>query len=510
MSTVTYSRAIGRSQVRLREGAAWLLAAAVSLLIYIQSRTFMSVLPWTDEVMQIDAAVNLYLGKGWVSTAWQSQSQLEFWSANNPLYTAIMYVWISAFGFTPLIVRSLNVALAFIVTWVIVDTCRRARWIRSSGGVLLLAALLITDDALSFVYRSGRADLVTMLVVAILFRAFVLVESPQRRRLSLMLASMPLLACGLQSIPYVALLVLCDRITLRKATFADLGAIVGGFIVGASILLSIYLWKHTLVAYVSQTFASGYNIVGAALQAARFRDPNAVGRFLEVVEALLPWRVVHTIGQDRGMALLIAFLALMAVVAWRRGAADLARTACVGIVVALLIPYGMLASGRYAYYYAWMGAAPVMVAFVMTLEASNRPGRRDVYLVGIAVAVAASLVGMPLRVWRDVAARGPSQYSRVEQAYRTEAKPSDIVYADPLFYYAAKKAGNQFYSVTYAGGRGYRSMSAEECSGISIVMVSVTLADETRRKLGGSWRVEGELPSLGPQPIVILRRLRSG
>ncbi|SVD30864.1 uncharacterized protein METZ01_LOCUS383718, partial [marine metagenome] len=49
--------------------------------------------PWTDEVLYIDPAINLAEGNGFISTAWPSQSKEEFWASNSPLYPLLQAGW---------------------------------------------------------------------------------------------------------------------------------------------------------------------------------------------------------------------------------------------------------------------------------------------------------------------------------------------------------------------------------------------------------------------------------
>ena len=296
-------------------------------LAFVNALTSMSTLPWTDEVMQIDAAVNLYQHHGWTSTAWQSQSQFEFWAANNPLYTALIYVWINVFGLSALGVRSFNVCLAVLIAWLITDTCRRARFIDGLLYQVLLFSLIMTDASIAYVYRSGRADLITLGVVAILFRIVILTPPSRRRRIRLFFASLPLLSAGLQTFPFVALLFILQRVVTRRWHRDDIMSVAVGCFAGSVLLVMILQSQHALVAYVSQTFASGYNIVGAAAQAIKFRDAAAVARFTSVLHSLLPVPLLTTISANPGCLIELGYCLLLFAAINRAGDSDPRRPA---------------------------------------------------------------------------------------------------------------------------------------------------------------------------------------
>ena len=455
--------------------------------LWLNMSTAMSVAPWVDEVMQVDAGVNLYLGNGWVSTAWQSQSQYEFWAANNPLYTLIVYFWISIFGFTPVAARSLNYVLAVVVTWLIVDTSQRKGWVRSIWAQAMLAALIICDQAFTFVYRSGRADLVTMLVVALLFRTYTCVGDPIRRRVLLFSCAFLMPPSGLHSMPYVVLLLCLEYLFSRKLRVADLSVIGLGGTVGGLALTALFLWKHSLTAYVSQTFASGYNVFGAGLQAAIIGDHAAIARLFAQIKALSPENALQAVGADTSVLPLIIFLLSLLLLLWREGNSTARSVAIAGLVAAVLIPYGMLAAGRYAFYYAWMGAAPLAVAFSVSVEKLWIARQRLLVWFGITAATVSIWLGMPSIVWREVQKVAPAEYSAIDRILRDEAQPGDVIYGDPVLYYAAKMVGIPFFSTSYAGGRAYPRMAENERSRISVLIVSPEQVSPSFEKLGSGW-----------------------
>jgi len=51
-----------------------LIALLAAAFLWVNLATSLSVAPWVDEVQQVDAGINLHLGKGWVSTAWHHES----------------------------------------------------------------------------------------------------------------------------------------------------------------------------------------------------------------------------------------------------------------------------------------------------------------------------------------------------------------------------------------------------------------------------------------------------
>jgi hypothetical protein len=459
----------------------------IGVFLLLNLWTSLSFAPWADEVMQVDPGINLHLGKGWVSTAWQHQSQHEFWAANNPLFALLIYGWTSLFGIAPVAVRSLNYMLIAGIVWLITDACLRKELLVSRWSRMVLALLIVCDQAVTFVYRSGRADLATMLVIAGLFWIYVSVQESTRRNKLLFATALFIFPCGMQAVPYAVLLLGLDYIVSKKLRIPEILSIASGCAIGGLLMASIFLWQGSLKGYIAETATSGYNILGSALQALIIRDDAAISRFLSQLNGLTPKNVLNTVLRDNSLVPLIAFFGIAAI-ASQRGHPLLRSIALYGLVAAFLVPFGMAAAGRYAIYYGWMGAAPPAIAFVAALELCVREQRGRLMAGGILAAFASAVLGMPAEVLRQAVQTSPSAYNEVEDLLRKEVVAGDAVYGDPVLYYAAKKDRIPFYSSTYAGGRLYRSMSGEERSQVKVLIIRPEDFDEAVSKLGGDWK----------------------
>lgn len=178
----------------------WLVLFALAAIFLVANWITAANYPaWTDDVMQIDAGVNLALGQGWSSTAWPSQSRSQFWAGNNPLFPLLLSGWIAAFGFSVWTVRAFGYVLAIASTAIIVGTAWRARWITSAWLGILLVLLVLCDFGTANVYRSGRADVVPMLVIALLASAWFSAQDATARWWQLFLIALFIVPSGLQT-----------------------------------------------------------------------------------------------------------------------------------------------------------------------------------------------------------------------------------------------------------------------------------------------------------------------
>lgn len=470
-----------------RPVAIGLIAFLVISFVIVNAITSLSFAPWVDEVMQVDAGINLHLGKGWVSTAWQHQSQFEFWSANNPLYTFLVFLWVSLVGIGPILVRALNYVVVLADVWLILHICRRRGLLTSVWLCILLASLIACNSAVTYVYRSGRADLITLFVVAALAWPYMCTENAKKRRCLLFLGALPLVASGLQSVPFIVLLIALESTITRKSRLADLIAVLVGAASGCLLLSLLYAEKRTLRAFFFETFASGYNIAGSGIQALLIHDHWALARFANQLADMAPWRVVEDIMRDHSIIPVIIFLIISTLFT---GKSRLHSTLLVGLVAAFFIPFGMLFAGRYPIYYSWMGSVPVLILFVVVLEQLLHEHRRVMLGVGFISAFASLILGLPFDIWDQTRHASPQSYAVVEQLLRNEVRSGDEVFGDPVLYYAAKNQSIPFYSSSYAGGRAFRRISDGEASRINLLILKPYQYDESKAKVGGDWSLQ--------------------
>jgi hypothetical protein len=465
-----------------------ILALFAGVFVWLNARIAMSFAPWIDDVVQIDAAVNLYLGKGWVSSGWYNQSQYTFWAGNNPLYTLAVYCWISIFGFSAVIIRSLNYVLVLLIAVIVVDASRRLKLVNALWTQILLGILIIFDQSVAFVYRSGRADLITLLVLALLFWVYASVQSPVRRRTMLFLCALPLLASGIQAVPYVALLFVLEYLLTRRLRMADVAPIAIGGVTGGLLMGAIFFLNHSLKAYIIATFASSHTIIGSAAKTFIIRDKHSVGIFQDQMKDFSPIRATgYIVGEHSMMAICCFLLFLLGITLWSKGKLRLRQIALSGIIAAVLISYGMILTGHYSHYYQWMGAVPVFIIFAMSLEQCQIMRYRLVLLVGILAGVFSIILGMPKELWQQWGQPYSDEYKPVEQMLRQDTKAGDAIYGDHVFYYAARMQGFPFVSTTYATGLLYSRMTDEERTRITVMMVRPDEYAESVDKLGGRW-----------------------
>jgi hypothetical protein len=259
-------------------------------------------------------------------------------------------------------------------------------------------------------------------------------------------------------------------------------------------LLALFAWRGQAYVFLSQTAASGYSMLGAGLQAGLIGDEPAVSRLLAMLHALRPMNFSSSIVLNPSLpALLLSLLiAIAASQVLRKG--DIRLLGFAGLSVTIAVVLGMLLAGRFPVYYAWMASVPAAVFVAAAIQKFADVRARAVVAALLTAVVLAIALGLPRQLVLEVRAGGPTLFVLANSIVATEAGEGDVLYGDPVLYYPAKTRRLDFYSTTYAGGRGYRDILPAERDAVTLLIVPGGQEAEAMAKLGGGWKLVRAYP----------------
>lgn len=443
---------------------------------------------WSDDVMQADAAVNLYLGNGWTSTAWQSQSADSFWAANNPLYTLLLYFWMCFSGLSVTSVRVFGFCVCCVASGIIAITMFTQRMILRTETVAATVLLLTCNDAVAGLYRTGRADSVTLLVCAIVFAALATCATTPARLWGIFLSGLPIFAAGLHAVPAIIAVALFSHYMVRRLRFVAIATLAGGSTVGLAILALIFSLNGALLTFISQTFISGYSLGGAIAQAVVLWDDKSFNRLVEMLHLVTPWALAESILiNNTAAAVMIGLL----IARMNPSSGNYTHRICsVGLGYGIFVPIAMSLAGRYPPYYSWMATTPALCCLMVALERKWHAPRTLVAFVFLTTALLVVCLGLPVRILKDNGIYGPIGWGQTEAMCLAAFKTTDVVYGDPIVYFNLKQRGIRLYLPTYGGGRGYPRLSSREQDSITALILRSPPADQDILRVGGVWKVE--------------------
>ena len=473
----------------------WGIIAVVFLINLLTASRSPTV--WKDEVMFVDPAVNWVMGNGFVSTAWPGQSYHTTWASNAPLHSMLLCPWLKVFGISPTAGRSVNFVYISIAAYLCWLAAARGRWIRTPRNRILLVALILLGNGVSFAYRSGRYDTLAMLVLSSV--GFLsTVRNPRARMVGLLAAGFLAPWTGLHTIPFLAIMgvvlpVCLGWRTLRMLVPMGIGMVAGG--------AAFYGYLHAIGAW--SDFLAYTSGMQATPHSEHFVPPDYYHRTL---------RTLADITETRDYSLIVMAGLLIIVVAARRALP--LRVVAFGFATAFLVPVAFAVAYTFASYYTWMVYIPLTVAVLALGERGaprfNRGAGTLAAGVQATVLGGVMMVGLPARLglmakewqWRD--------YSAVGALVQSNLNHSDVALISPLAYYPVKLLAGQTFLEVNTG-----RMTPQEIAAVTVVVLEEEEVGVTTSGLPGHWRRVAAMPpppgSMGLHrrhlyALVVLRR----
>lgn len=445
--------------------------------------------PWLDEIAYSDPPLRWMTGKGFTSTAWPSQNKTEFWASNSPLHELLLCGWLSLFGVSATAVRTINHLLAGLAVWLLCSAVRRGGWVKDRGWVVVLAVLLMSAMSMTRLFRYGRPDAITLLVSAAALHEFAACQGRWRRWYTLCLGvAVPW--AGLQLGAYAVGFGVFALLFARSRVWRFAMWIGVGMAIGVVTLLSYFAWYGVAMRFLENTVASGHAASGDLAQIAVFRDERVMSRVLRRWNELITCYQVWLL--DPSYRWVMASLFASALWAWSRRAMAWNSALGFGLVAGLGVPVFVLLSGKYPWYYAWMGLVIAALCAVITASRLWTHFGIPMRVITVVLLLAAGVVGAPMAFWK--ASRDPLvDWRRIEAFFREHVDPSDHVLVTSAAYYPAIAHAAETYYTTYAGGRGLREWPAEQRDGVTVMVIDPDDYDACLLKIGGEWVPEATL-----------------
>jgi hypothetical protein len=448
---------------------------------------------WVDEVMFADPAANLYLGNGFVSSAWFNQGSHEFWAGNAPLYTVVLYQWIQKLGFNLVSVRSLNyvvIALSGLTLWLATIRLQliRSIWIR-----IMLLLVLFAGTGVSFSYRSGRYDCLAILLVCLLLLAFSL-PKVEVRCLALGVLGCLLPLTGLQLMSFIVISSCLIFLFLRQSILKELISLGLGLAIGFGGLYFFFssqgVWQDFMATLKANSIDTKLNAqhLNSFTEKLIFKISN-----YPIVIAQSLAKLPQQVAEDRSF--LVLLITALATAIYQIKTAQFKRSSLLsfGIVISIVIPTFLALSGRgFPLYYSWMVYVPLTVCLCCGLDRMlhEQPATPARFLA-LGLISTAIFVGLPSTLVGAWPKSDQDNYTTVTNFVRETVKSGDVVYSDFCAFYPLKQANTPVFFPTY-----FPQLSETEKQQISVLMINTDPdarssynvgLDKLETTLGGKW-----------------------
>ena len=402
----------------------WLLLVLVADLLTLSSFP----VPWVDEVMFADPAINLIQRGQWVSTAWFGRGDLHFWAGNSPLFSALTYGWLRLWGPAMESVRSLNYVLpmfAFALGWVAV---RRLGLIQSPWTRLLVFAALTICYPISYNARCGRPD-GTGLVL--LFAAALAWSATQPRAASIGLGTLTALLpfSGLHYVAYMPVLLAVLWWQTGPAGLSRIKAILVGGLIGGLLFCAYH-----------QFFAGWDGLISSMTD---IRSRPGQGRWAQIIN--LPRTLFlryYLIRPHFLLLFLVAGLLWLSLRQTDRSSRRFLSLATIflivpGIFLAVIVHFGVT--------YHPLAIVPAALLLAQAAELSWTKLNFFVRAMCCTALLGLGLSGRLVFVSLGWALGNEAYLRKIEAETRASVLPSDTAYGDWQIYYALKPTVREIY-----------------------------------------------------------------
>jgi 4-amino-4-deoxy-L-arabinose transferase-like glycosyltransferase len=336
-------------------------------------------LPWGDEVQFTDPVANYILTGHYYNTSWTNGSIYP------PLYQMVLMGWLKIFGFSQFTVRSLNIFIAFVTIILLFVSLYKYRIIKKKDTLIIAVLALLSTSLLSWMAKSGRPDMLTMLIVVLLFLAFYYFKNNKSIGLVLLaISSIFAPISGLQIIPFMVFILIWSWITFkseRKLIFKFSIISFSGVIIG-TIAMMFYFYKLNLledfilfILYMSNTFQKILHLLPINFfQFDNITVTNPSVPLLNKIIAPLLMNKVYSLCMTIN-AILIIFLYTKKMINHKSVETSL-------FIFALCIPLLMsLIAGHYPYYYSWIGLIISLILLILITEKYSKKAINYTFIV---------------------------------------------------------------------------------------------------------------------------------
>lgn len=433
---------------------------------------------WIDEVQFADPATNFASGHGFTSTAWFAQDSSQIWAGNAPLYSTLLAGWLKVLGPGLIQERSFNLVLFCIFVLLF------RRWLKETGLVesgtwrLAAVAVLLCGHAMMFSYRSGRYDVLGMVLAMALVNlwcaAGCAAEGKEGSKWPLFLTSLLIPAAGLQLLPALLVFTVLLCVVLGREAVSRSALLVAGAAAGVAGLRVLYGFLGIWDGFRVSTSAVG-----------------TIGRSFGSKVRSIPAAFFH----DKSALILVVLLVCLFAAGYRRLDERGGQLIAFSSLAFLLLPAGLQLAGKFPIYYGWMIFIPLTAAVFHLAGKTLRQDSPILRGVTVAALCAAGLVGLPLRLAAVSLAWANRDPLVLANFLQSSIAPGETVVADFKTYYALREMGTRPLLPTYL-----TAMRPEESAAVTALVLRQGDVAAARASLGGNWRTTGAVLTPLPSP----------
>lgn len=353
----------------------------VSILVVIWNVVTMEYsIPWCDEVMLADTPATMHIYGEWATTAFYTMGEgSKPFSVYLPLYTWVLYAWISVLGFSFIKVRLCELLTTVILGAALLNLGKQTGRKFSAWSVLLFSLGFWFTDIMLESYRQARPDMLGALM-CIVFAIYV-VKSLKGAKCyipHLILFSALSIMAGIQSAVYLVFGFIFAAIFVRpvKQLLRPVVCCVIGFVIGMSVsFLYMAYFGEGKAFIVSIMNASGsvmkvWGLVRSIIFPLMGKEVTPLV-YPEGPNMTFAEKLMEIFGYTSAVVLFASNILLLVVnLVWKNWKEY--RLQVIVFSFSLFVILGYNLAGRYQGYYMWTAVLPMLFSLLMWMNAGKK------------------------------------------------------------------------------------------------------------------------------------------
>ena len=353
----------------------------VSILVVIWNVVTMEYsIPWCDEVMLADTPATMHIYGEWATTAFYTMGEgSKPFSVYLPLYTWVLYAWISVLGFSFIKVRLCELLTTVILGAALLNLGKQTGRKFSAWSVLFFSLGFWFTDIMLESYRQARPDMLGALM-CIVFAIYV-VKSLKGAKCyipHLILFSALSITAGIQSAVYLVFGFIFAAIFVRpvKQLLRPVVCCVIGFVIGMSVsFLYMAYFGEGKAFIVSIMNASGsvmkvWGLVRSIIFPLMGKEVTPL-LYPEGPNMTFAEKLMEIFGYTSAVVLFASNILLLVVnQVWKNWKEY--RLQVIVFSFSLFVILGYNLAGRYQGYYMWTAVLPMLFSLLMWMNAGKK------------------------------------------------------------------------------------------------------------------------------------------
>ncbi len=357
-----------------------IVLVCVSLVFLVLNLLTLSwdTIPWLDEIMMTDTAVNFHLDGKWITTAWYDGGEQSPFSTYPPLYQFLLVLWMKLFGFSQFAVKSLNIFITFGVSLLGVSFVRKLKPQQTKLDLIVFIVLFWTAGVFTTIYRFGRVDVLNIFCSLLFLKTAIDYVQYKQKPYLLLGSSLFVLFSGIQACVFVVLALLWSFIfysRYRKKILSISLYFSLGSVITMTFLFAFFYYHNHLFAFLVSLVSYSSSLKRLALLFLPIIGPWFNFDVASIISKVAPdadapsftEELISNYGRNPDYLIIMA-LSIILLVYLKISKYTLKKETLVLPGFSLAIPLFMSLAGRYVIYYTWMGYLPALFSFILLAE----------------------------------------------------------------------------------------------------------------------------------------------